>query len=63
MGWSDRSFARRTAGKNGADISHGHLIPYVVPTESFIRYMKEKQIKRVIDAGITDIYLEEPEFG
>ena len=24
--------------------------------------MKEKQIKRVIDAGITDIYLEEPEF-
>lgn len=48
--------------KNGADISHGHLIPYVVPTESFIRYMKEKQIKRVIDAGITDIYLEEPEF-
>ncbi len=24
--------------------------------------MKEKQIKRVIDSGITDIYLEEPEF-
>ena len=24
--------------------------------------LKEKQIKRVIDAGITDIYLEEPEF-
>lgn len=39
-----------------------HLASYVVPTESFIRYMKEKQIKRVIDAGITDIYLEEPEF-
>lgn len=48
--------------RNGADISHGHLIPYVVPTESFIRYMKETQIKRVIDAGITTIHLEEPEF-
>lgn len=25
--------------------------------------MQETQIKRVIDAGITSIYLEEPEFG
>lgn len=48
--------------RNGAEIAHGHLIPYIVPTESFIRYMQEKQIKRVIDAGITSIYLEEPEF-
>lgn len=48
--------------RNGGEIAHGHLIPYIVPTESFIRYMQEKQIKRVIDAGITSIYLEEPEF-
>lgn len=48
--------------RNGNEIAHGHLIPYIVPTESFIRYMQEKQIKRVIDAGITSIYLEEPEF-
>ena len=48
--------------RNGNEIAHGHLIPYIVPTESFIRYMQETQIKRVIDAGITSIYLEEPEF-
>lgn len=48
--------------RNGHEIAHGHLIPYIVPTESFIRYMQETQIKRVIDAGITSIYLEEPEF-
>ncbi len=48
--------------RQGKDISHGHLVPYIVPTESFIRYMQEKQVKRVIDAGITSIYLEEPEF-
>lgn len=47
--------------RNGNEIAHGHLIPYIVPTESFIRYMQETQIKRVIDAGITSIYLEEPE--
>lgn len=48
--------------RNGHEIAHGHLIPYIVPTESFIRYMQETQMKRVIDAGITSIYLEEPEF-
>lgn len=48
--------------QNGDTIWHGHLIPYIVPTENFIKYMKEAQIKRVIDAGIDAIYLEEPEF-
>lgn len=48
--------------QNGDTIWHGHLIPYIVPTENFIKYMKEVQIKRVIDAGIDAIYLEEPEF-
>ena len=38
------------------------MVPYIVPTASFIEYMKEKHIKRVIDAGIDAIYLEEPEF-
>lgn len=46
----------------GDSIGHGRLIPYIVPTESYINYMKEKHIKRVIDAGIDAIYLEEPEF-
>lgn len=48
--------------QKGDTIWHGHLIPYIVPTENFIKYMKEAQIKRVIDAGIDAIYLEEPEF-
>lgn len=48
--------------RDGNEIAHGYMIPYIVPTESFIRYMQETQIKRVIDAGITSIYLEEPEF-
>ena len=46
----------------GDTIWHGRNIPYVVPVASFIAYMKESVIKRVIDAGISSIYLEEPEF-
>jgi hypothetical protein len=48
--------------REGDTIWHGHMVPYIVPTRNFIEYMKEKQIKRVIDAGIDAIYLEEPEF-
>lgn len=48
--------------KNGQPIAHGHLNPYVVPVESYIKYMKTVVMKWVIDAGITSIYLEEPEF-
>uniref|UniRef100_UPI0032175685 hypothetical protein n=1 Tax=uncultured Draconibacterium sp. TaxID=1573823 RepID=UPI0032175685 len=47
--------------QNGDTIWHG-MVPYIVPSMSFIKYMKEIQIKRVIDAGIDAIYLEEPEF-
>ena len=48
--------------QKGDTIFHGYMVPYIVPTADFIRYMKETQIKRVIDAGITTIHLEEPEF-
>jgi hypothetical protein len=48
--------------QNGDTIWHGHLTPYIVPTSRFLTYFKEKIIKRVIDAGIDAIYLEEPEF-
>jgi hypothetical protein len=47
--------------KNGNHIGHGKGIPYVVPTDNYITYFKTI-IKKVIDAGITSIYLEEPEF-
>ncbi len=48
----------------GDTLWHGssHVTPYFVPTESFLKYIKEVHLKRVIDAGIDAIYLEEPEF-
>lgn len=47
---------------NGDTIWHGNMVPYIVPTRNYLEYFKEKHIKRVIDAGVTAIYLEEPEF-
>lgn len=48
--------------QNGKPIMHGQNIPYVVPIPSYIEYMKTGVIKRVIDVGIREIFLEEPEF-
>lgn len=47
--------------KSGKVIGHGKDIPYVVPTAPYIAYFKNL-VRRVIDAGIDAIYLEEPEF-
>ncbi|MBO9620791.1 MAG: hypothetical protein J7539_17340, partial [Niabella sp.] len=47
--------------RNGDTIWHGKDVPYIVPAEDYLRYIKD-QMKRVIDAGVTAIYLEEPEF-
>lgn len=46
----------------GDTIWHGHYIPYIVPTQGYLRYFKERHIKPAIDAGIDAIFLEEPEF-
>lgn len=43
-------------------IWHGHMVPYIVPTDNFLEYLKEKHVKPVIDAGIDAIFMEEPEF-
>jgi len=48
--------------RDGKIIWHGGGVPYIVPVQSFLEYMKTAIIKRVIDAGVTSIYLEEPEF-
>ena len=48
--------------QKGDTIFHGKNMPYVVPVQSFIEYMKTAVVKRVIDAGIGTIFLEEPEF-
>ncbi|RXF70223.1 hypothetical protein [Arcticibacter tournemirensis] len=47
---------------NGDTIWHGRMVPYIVPTGNFLKYMKEKHVKRVINAGVDAIYMEEPEF-
>lgn len=46
----------------GDTIWHGHMVPYIVPTDNYLSYMKECVVKRVIDAGIDAIFMEEPEF-
>ena len=71
-GQYDEYFLGKWDGKNhlgegqinmkGDTIWHGRNVPYVVPVASFIQFMKERVVKRVIDAGISSIYLEEPEF-
>jgi hypothetical protein len=48
--------------QKGDTIWHGKNIPYVVPVASYIEWMKKGVVKRVIDAGVGSIYLEEPEF-
>lgn len=48
--------------QNGDTIWHGHMVPYIVPTDNYLKYIKEMHVKRVIDAGIDAIYMEEPEF-
>ncbi|WP_295729663.1 glycoside hydrolase family 76 protein [uncultured Muribaculum sp.] len=48
--------------QQGDTIWHGHMVPYIVPTANFLKYLKERHIKRVIDNGIDAIFMEEPEF-
>ncbi len=48
--------------RNGDTIWHGRMVPYIVPSKNFIRYIQEKHVKRVIDSGIDAIFMEEPEF-
>jgi hypothetical protein len=45
----------------GDTIWHGKDVPYVNPTESYLKYIKS-MVKKAIDTGVTSIYLEEPEY-
>jgi hypothetical protein len=47
---------------DGDTLWHGEMVPYTVPTQNYLNYLKEQHVKRVIDAGIDAIYMEEPEF-
>jgi hypothetical protein len=46
----------------GDTIWHGKNVPYIVPSLTYLKYFEQKNIKPIIDSGITSIYLEEPEF-
>lgn len=46
----------------GDTIWHGKNVPYIVPSPTYLKYFEQKNIKPIIDSGITSIYLEEPEF-
>jgi hypothetical protein len=48
--------------RNGDTIWHGRMVPYIVPSRNFLKYINEQHVKRVIDAGIDAIFMEEPEF-
>src|SRR5699024_4520881 len=47
--------------RDGDRIMHGENVPYTVPTDDYLNYINSL-IEKVIDAGITTLYLEEPEF-
>ena len=47
---------------NGDTIWHGNMVPYIVPSDNFLTYLKERHVKKAIDAGIEAIFMEEPEF-
>ncbi len=47
--------------RGGEMIMHGPGVPYMVPSESYIEYLKSL-IRRAIDEGVSAIHLEEPEF-
>ena len=47
---------------NSDTVWHGHGIPYIVPVQPYINYFKTAIVKNVIDAGITNLFFEEPEF-
>ncbi len=47
--------------RKGDTIWHGKYVPYIVPSTSYLEYMKS-HVKTAIDADVTAIYLEEPEY-
>ena len=61
--WDGRAhFDEGQVQQNGDTIWHGRLVPYIVPSENYLKYIKECHVRRVIDAGIDAIFMEEPEF-
>lgn len=60
--WDGRKHEdERQTDREGKPILHGVNVPYMVPTASFGTYLAEK-LKEFVDAGISAIFMEEPEF-
>ena len=47
--------------RNGEMIMHGLRVPYMVPSMAFAEYLTHL-VKRAVDAGVSAVHLEEPEF-
>ncbi|MDD8051865.1 MAG: hypothetical protein PHG55_11020 [Verrucomicrobiota bacterium] len=47
--------------QDGTRIMHDPTVPYMVPTQAYIEYLKSL-VRQAIDAGVDAIFLEEPEF-
>lgn len=61
--WDGRTHLDEAQVASGNDtIWHGRLSPYIVPTESFLEYFRERVVRPAVEAGVDDIFLEEPEF-
>ena len=48
------------AARNGERLDHGNHVFYIVPTPSYIAFLKD-MAERVIDLGVEALHLEEPE--
>ena len=59
---SSKHYDEAQVQQDGDTCWHHDNIPYIVPTQSFTRFIKQQKIKRIIDAGIDALYLAEPEF-
>ncbi|MBQ5367995.1 MAG: hypothetical protein IIU43_11025, partial [Thermoguttaceae bacterium] len=46
---------------DGSRMQHDAATPYLSPSVSFTNYL-ESRLRKVVDAGVDEIYLEEPEF-
>ncbi len=46
--------------REGKDVLHGPLVPYMIPTDAFADYLVAR-IKPAIDEGVFDVHMEEPE--
>lgn len=47
---------------SGDTVWHGVNVPYIIPSRTYLDYFKNNVIRKVVDAGVTSIFLEEPEY-